>query len=49
MLILLPGLAYICYHGIEKRGIALGERLAAPCSQRSPHNSRRGTAAGKVP
>lgn len=49
MLILLPGLAYICYHGIEKRGIALGERLAAPCSQRSPRNSRRGTAAGKVP
>jgi peptidoglycan/LPS O-acetylase OafA/YrhL len=29
MLILLPGLAYICYHGIEKRGIAWGERLAA--------------------
>jgi peptidoglycan/LPS O-acetylase OafA/YrhL len=29
MLVLLPGLAYICYHGIEKRGIAFGSRLAA--------------------
>lgn len=29
MLMLLPGLAYICYHGIEKHGIALGARLSA--------------------
>jgi peptidoglycan/LPS O-acetylase OafA/YrhL len=28
MLILLPGLAYVCYHGIEKHGVALGARLA---------------------
>jgi peptidoglycan/LPS O-acetylase OafA/YrhL len=28
MLILLPGLAYICYHAVEKRGVALGARLA---------------------
>jgi peptidoglycan/LPS O-acetylase OafA/YrhL len=28
MLILLPGLAYVCYHGIEKHGIALGTRLS---------------------
>lgn len=27
MLILLAGLPYICYHGIEKRGVALGARL----------------------
>lgn len=34
MLILLPGLAYICYHGIEKRGVALGARLAERLSAR---------------
>lgn len=28
MLILLPGLAYVSYHVIEKRGIAIGARLA---------------------
>lgn len=28
MMILLVGLPYVCYHGIEKRGIALGARLA---------------------
>lgn len=28
MLIMLPGLAYVTYHGIEKHGIALGARLA---------------------
>ena len=28
MLILLPGLAYISYHGIEKHGVAFGTRLA---------------------
>lgn len=28
MLILLPGLAYVSYHGIEKHGVALGARLA---------------------
>lgn len=34
MLILLPGLAYVSYHGIEKHGIALGVVLAARCSRR---------------
>jgi peptidoglycan/LPS O-acetylase OafA/YrhL len=29
MLILLPGLAFVCYHGLEKHGIALGVRLSA--------------------
>jgi peptidoglycan/LPS O-acetylase OafA/YrhL len=28
MLILLATLSYLCYHGIEKRGVALGARLA---------------------
>lgn len=44
MLILLPGLAYICYHGIEKHGIALGSRLAA----RYAANSKR-AAFGRAP
>lgn len=34
MLVLLPGLAYIAYHGIEKYGIALGARLADQLSER---------------
>jgi peptidoglycan/LPS O-acetylase OafA/YrhL len=34
MLILLYGLAYICYHGIEKHGVALGARLAMKISDR---------------
>jgi peptidoglycan/LPS O-acetylase OafA/YrhL len=28
MLMLLPGLAYVSYHGIEKHGIAIGSRIA---------------------
>jgi peptidoglycan/LPS O-acetylase OafA/YrhL len=35
MLIMLPGLAYLCYHGIEKRGIALGARLALKAGRRA--------------
>jgi peptidoglycan/LPS O-acetylase OafA/YrhL len=33
-LILLPGLAYIAYHGIEKRGIAVGNRVALSLSSK---------------
>jgi peptidoglycan/LPS O-acetylase OafA/YrhL len=44
MLILLPGLAYICYHGIEKHGIALGARLAARCATDSKRDALLGTA-----
>lgn len=39
MLILLPGLAYICYHCIEKHGIALGARIADRLSHRVPRSS----------
>jgi peptidoglycan/LPS O-acetylase OafA/YrhL len=45
MLILLPGLAYICYHGIEKRGLALGMRLAARL-ERSERKNLGGAPAG---
>lgn len=45
MLILLPGLAYICYHGIEKHGIALGAYLADRCAVDLGHDGVRGTAA----
>lgn len=46
MLILLAGLPYICYHGIEKRGIALGERLAARYARRSQRGQQRSTTGG---
>jgi peptidoglycan/LPS O-acetylase OafA/YrhL len=46
MLILLPGLAYICYHGIEKHGIALGARLAARCAENLKAKGLRSAAAG---
>jgi peptidoglycan/LPS O-acetylase OafA/YrhL len=46
MLILLPGLAYICYHGIEKHGIALGTRLAARCATNLKREDLRGAAGG---
>lgn len=48
MLILLPGLAYICYHGIEKHGVALGARLAARCGGRSQCERRHGTARREI-
>lgn len=48
MLILLPGLAYICYHGIEKRGVALGARLAARCASGSRREERRSAAGGEA-
>jgi peptidoglycan/LPS O-acetylase OafA/YrhL len=38
MLVLLPGLAYICYHGIEKHGVALGVRLTAKVSRPEREN-----------
>ncbi|MBW8900623.1 MAG: acyltransferase [Massilia sp.] len=45
MLILLPGLAYICYHGIEKHGVALGARIAQRVGR--PHGQDlRGAAGG---
>jgi peptidoglycan/LPS O-acetylase OafA/YrhL len=46
MLILLPGLAYVCYHGIEKHGIALGTLLATRCTPNSKQDSLRGAPAG---
>jgi peptidoglycan/LPS O-acetylase OafA/YrhL len=48
MLILLVGLPYICYHGIEKRGVALGARLAARCGKRSSLDAERRAAAGEA-
>lgn len=48
MLILLPGLAYICYHGIEKRGVALGAQLAARCVRRSQRKEQCGVAGGEA-
>jgi peptidoglycan/LPS O-acetylase OafA/YrhL len=48
MLVLLPGLAYTCYHGIEKHGIALGARLAASHALRSKHDEPRAAAGADV-
>lgn len=48
MLILLPGLAYICYHCIEKRGVALGARLAARCALRSQRGEQGSGAGGEA-
>lgn len=48
MLILLPGLAYICYHGIEKHGVVLGARLATRLAERSQRRDRRGVANGEA-
>jgi peptidoglycan/LPS O-acetylase OafA/YrhL len=46
MLILLPGLAYVSYHGIEKHGIALGARLADRYATKAKREGFRGEAAG---
>ncbi|GAB3470691.1 hypothetical protein GCM10027321_41430 [Massilia terrae] len=43
MLVLLIGLAYMSYHGIEKRGIALGMRLAERYASRSRRTNSRNT------
>jgi hypothetical protein len=48
MLILLPGLVYICYHGIEKHRIALGARLAASYAMRSKRAELRAPVGGDV-
>lgn len=40
VLTLLAGLAYICYHGIEKHGIALGARIAARLGSLKRQNLR---------
>jgi peptidoglycan/LPS O-acetylase OafA/YrhL len=48
MLVLLPGLAYIAYHGIEKRGIALGIRLAAKLEREDLRGAAGADQAGRL-
>lgn len=43
MLILLAGLPYVCYHGIEKRGVALGARIAGRLERSSGDQTKYGT------
>lgn len=40
IMILLPGLAYVFYHGVEKHGIALGARLAERCASNGKLDQR---------